>query len=104
MRTLDPNARTSEDAGTFKSPPHKLIRFFSKSRDAWREKAKERLETMRKLSQALRGEEANAAYWKKRACAAEARLETEANQVRAAQGTAAPADAHQKKIGVSGGG
>jgi len=102
MSTPEPIPSAAAES-TFKSPPHKLIRFFAKSRDAWKAKAKERLEMTRKLNQALRAEEAEVAYWKKRARAAETRAEkTEDSGREFGRAASDPPDVRQKKIGGPG--
>jgi chromosome segregation ATPase len=51
----------------YKSPPHKLIKFFKESRDSWGEKAKERREEIRNLQARVRDLEASRASWKAKA-------------------------------------
>jgi hypothetical protein len=55
----------------FKSPTHKLVKFFFKSRGQWRKKASERLATIRKLAKEVNFLQASLAYWQKRAREAE---------------------------------
>lgn len=51
----------------YKSPPHKLIKFFKESRDAWEETAKKRREEIRDLQARVRDLEASRASWKDKA-------------------------------------
>jgi predicted nucleic acid-binding Zn-ribbon protein len=51
----------------YKSPPHKLVKFFRESRDAWEKTAKERREAIRDLQARVRDLEASRATWKEKA-------------------------------------
>ena len=51
----------------YKSPPHKLIKFFKESRDKWEETAKKRREENRDLHARIRDLEASRESWKKKA-------------------------------------
>ena len=51
----------------YKSPPHKLIKFFKESRDSWEETAKKRREEIRDLQARVRDLEASRASWKTKA-------------------------------------
>jgi chromosome segregation ATPase len=51
----------------YKSPPHKLIKFFKASRDNWEETAKERREEIRDLQARVRDLEASREAWKEKA-------------------------------------
>lgn len=51
----------------YKSPPHKLIKFFKESRDAWEETAKKRREEIRDLQARVRDLETSRASWKEKA-------------------------------------
>lgn len=51
----------------YKSPPHKLIKFFKESRDSWEETAKERREQIRNLQARVRDLETSRASWKAKA-------------------------------------
>jgi len=48
----------------YKSPPHKLIKFFKESRDSWEETAKKRREEIRNLQARVRDLEASRESWK----------------------------------------
>lgn len=48
----------------YKSPPHKLIKFFKESRDSWEETAKKRREEIRNLQARVRDLEASRQSWK----------------------------------------
>lgn len=50
----------------YKSPTHKLIKFFEKSRDSWEKKAKERREEIRDLQARIRDLEASRDQWKEK--------------------------------------
>lgn len=51
----------------YKSPASKLVRFFRKSRDQWKEKCQERKRLCRKLSNQVRVVEASRRRWKQEA-------------------------------------
>jgi chromosome segregation ATPase len=51
----------------YKSPPHKLVKFFKESRDAWEKTAKERRKEIRDLQARVRDLEASRALWKEKA-------------------------------------
>jgi len=51
----------------YKSPPHKLIKFFRESRDNWEETAKKRREENRDLQARIRDLEASRELWKGKA-------------------------------------
>ena len=51
----------------YKSPPHKLIKFFKESRDGWEETAKKRREQIRDLQARVRDLEDSRAAWKEKA-------------------------------------
>jgi chromosome segregation ATPase len=51
----------------YKSPPHKLVKFFEKSRNSWEETAKKRREEIRDLQARIRDLEASRASWKEKA-------------------------------------
>ena len=51
----------------YKSPPHKLIKFFKKSRDTWEETSKKRREEIRDLQARVRDLEASRNSWKEKA-------------------------------------
>ena len=51
----------------YKSPPHKLIKFFKESRDSWEETAKKRREEIRDLQARVRDLEASRESWKEKA-------------------------------------
>lgn len=51
----------------YKSPPHKLIKFFEESRDTWKETAKTRREEIRDLQARVRDLEASRESWKEKA-------------------------------------
>jgi chromosome segregation ATPase len=60
----------------YKSPPHKLIKFFKESRDSWEETAKKRREEIRDLQARVRDLEASRESWKEKAKLALAQAET----------------------------
>jgi chromosome segregation ATPase len=51
----------------YKSPPHKLVKFFRESRDGWEETAKKRREEIRDLQARVRDLEASRVSWKEKA-------------------------------------
>jgi hypothetical protein len=55
------------DTSTYKSPPHKLIKFFKESRDNWEEIAKKRRAEIRDLQARVRDLEVSRASWKEKA-------------------------------------
>lgn len=59
----------------YRSPVSKLVRFFRKSRDQWKEKCQERRRLCRKLSNQVRVVEASRRRWRQEA--KEARREAE---------------------------
>lgn len=61
----------------YKSPPHKLIKFFKESRDNWEETAKERREEIRNLQARVRDLEASRASWKAKAKEALKQVQTQ---------------------------
>lgn len=52
---------------TYKSPQHKLVKFFEQSRDAWKKKCREAKRTVKRLKDRLRFLEQSKAQWKNRA-------------------------------------
>lgn len=54
----------------YKSPAHKLIAFFKKSRDSWEEVAKKRREHIRDLNARIRDLETSRGNWKEKTQAA----------------------------------
>ena len=65
----------------YKSPPHKLIKFFKESRDAWEETAKKRREEIRDLQARVRDLEASRESWKEKAKLALAHAEAKERAV-----------------------
>ena len=51
----------------YKSPPHKLIKFFKESRDSWKITAKERRREIRDLKARIRDLEISRDLWKEKA-------------------------------------
>jgi chromosome segregation ATPase len=51
----------------YKSPPHKLIKFFKESRDNWEKTAKKRREEIRDLQARVRDLEASRELWREKA-------------------------------------
>jgi hypothetical protein len=51
----------------YKSPPHKLIKFFKENRDNWEETAKKRREEIRDLQARVRDLEASRESWREKA-------------------------------------
>ena len=64
----------SNPARPYKSPPHKLIRFFEKSRDQWKTKCCTAKASIKRLQHRVRYLEASKAEWKQRAQALEAEV------------------------------
>jgi chromosome segregation ATPase len=58
QRPLEPNRRSSatsaDDLEPYKSPRHKLLRFFEKSRDQWRAKCTRAKATVKRLQNRVR--------------------------------------------------
>lgn len=52
---------------TYKSPKHKLLKFFEKSRDAWKQKCREAKRTVKRLKDRIRFLEQSKEQWKNRA-------------------------------------
>ncbi len=59
----------------YKSPQHKLVKFFEKSRDAWKKKCREAKRTVKRLKDRLRFLEQSKAQWKNRAQELEEEIE-----------------------------
>lgn len=59
----------------YKSPQHKLVRFFEKSRDAWKRKCQDAKYTVKRLKDRIRFLEQSKARWKNRAQELEAEIE-----------------------------
>lgn len=55
---------SSADVSGFKSPRHLLLRFFRKSQQQWKEKAKQRRERIKKLEHKVRDLDESRANWK----------------------------------------
>ena len=73
----------SQSQTPYKSPRHKLARFFEQSRDQWKAKCREAKKTVKRLKNRLRWVEQSRARWKSRVKELEqenARLSTQ-NQV-----------------------
>jgi hypothetical protein len=54
------------NAPTYKSPPHKLVAFFQRSRNQWRARAKEYQSEKRSLQDRLRDLEESRDHWRDR--------------------------------------
>jgi hypothetical protein len=54
------------NANSYKSPKHKLLAFFKRSRDQWRARAKEYHATNRSLQVRVRDLEASREHWRER--------------------------------------
>ena len=65
----------------YKSPPHKLIKFFHDSRDKWEEKAKERRKEIRDLNARVRDLEVSRNLWKENAKTATEQAQTQQNKL-----------------------
>lgn len=52
---------------TYTSPQHKLVKFFKKSRDAWKKKCRDAKRTVKRLKDRIRFLEQSKAQWKNRA-------------------------------------
>lgn len=59
----------------YKSPKHKLVKFFKKSRDSWEERAKKRREEIRDLQARVRDLEASRDAWREKAKMASAQAQ-----------------------------
>ena len=55
------------NCGEYKSPSHKLIKFFKKSRDSWEKVAKKRRDEIRDFKARVRDLETSRNLWKERA-------------------------------------
>lgn len=64
---FNPNEHGNDMSQEYKSPPHKLIKFFKESRDAWEETAKKRREEIRDLQARVRDLEASRESWREKA-------------------------------------
>lgn len=51
----------------YTSPPHKLVKFFETSRDAWKQKCREAKRTVKRLKHRVRVLEQRTSQWKTRA-------------------------------------
>ncbi len=58
----------------YRSPPRKLIRFFAKSRDQWKQKCQSAKATVKRLENRVRYLEQSKAQWKARARSQEAEV------------------------------
>lgn len=65
----------SEEPRRFRSPQHKLVRFFERSRDNWKRKCLEAKERCKLLANQVRAVEKSRAHWRAQAEAATSRLE-----------------------------
>lgn len=65
----------------YKSPVKKLVRFFEKSRDKWKQKYMERKNQCRKLSNQVRAVEGSRERWRNQAKAAEKEIKQLRQQV-----------------------
>ncbi len=66
---------TPKEAKQFRSPQHKLVRFFERSRDQWKEKCKEAKQRCKRLSTQVRAVEKSRQRWRAEAEAAITRLQ-----------------------------
>jgi hypothetical protein len=82
------------EAKTYRSPAYKLIAFFVKSRDQWKEKCRDGKSRIKRLQNRVEGLKVGRRKWKEKAQAARARVVqlTDAleQQKRASPRTAAP--------------
>lgn len=62
-------------AMTFRSPQHKLVRFFERNRDNWKRKCLEAKQRCKLLANQVRAVEKSRAHWRAQAEAAIRRLE-----------------------------
>ena len=60
---------------TYKSPKSKLVKFFERSRDAWKKKCREAKSTVKRLKNRIRALEQRREHWKKRAQELESEIE-----------------------------
>ena len=65
----------SNETRKFRSPPHKLIRFFESSRDKWKQKCMEAKHRCKLLSNQVRAVEKSREHWRAQAEATTRRLE-----------------------------
>lgn len=82
----------------YKSPPHKLIKFFKESRDSWEETAKERREQLRDLNARVRDLETSRESWKAKAKEAEERASEKEDAVKSMQEALNKAQADQAQL------
>ena len=82
----------------YKSPPHKLIKFFKESRDSWEETAKERREQLRDLNARIRDLEASRESWKAKAKEAEKRATEKGDALKSMQEALDKAQADQSQL------
>jgi len=65
----------AEETRKFRSPQHKLVRFFQRSRDNWKQKCMEAKRRCKLLSNQVRAVEKSREYWRAQAEAATRRLD-----------------------------
>lgn len=65
---------TTKEAKQFRSPQHKLVRFFERSRNQWKEKCREAKQRCKRLSNQVRAVEKSRERWRAEAEAATKRL------------------------------
>ncbi len=82
----------------YKSPPHKLIKFFKESRDAWEETAKKRRGEIRDLLARVRDLEASRESWRGKAKTALAQAEAKEKALDDLQGELAAAKKSQATL------
>jgi len=82
----------------YKSPPHKLIKFFKESRDSWEETAKKRREQLRDLNARIRDLEASRESWKAKAKEAEELANEKGDTLKSIQEALEKAQADQAQL------
>lgn len=82
----------------YKSPSHKLIKFFEESRDKWEKKAKERRREIRDLKARIRDLEVSRNLWKDKAETVTEQIEVKEEKLQDMQQALEETKAHQEAL------
>ena len=86
------------NTNTFSSPQYKLVVFFKKSRDKWKNRAQERRDRIRDMEARVRDLETSRNLWKAKAAKASKQIQAKDSEIGELQETAAEASLTLTKL------
>jgi chromosome segregation ATPase len=81
IKTIFHRKKLTMNNTKYKSPPHKLINFFKKSRDSWENTAKKRRDLIRDQQARIRDLEKSREFWKHKAKGALDEVEVKTEEI-----------------------